>query len=139
MKREVRAELSPENEKLAQKQAEKLAVQEVRETQEQLRERDQQIKSLKRMVTTLQKKLPDGRAQELGVVRQWTLAEALESRFRVDNISVTAHGVAGADVVQVVRDPNGKIVVRSSRSPSGLPTGRKGGCASCARSEERST
>jgi len=108
LKRELRAELSPEIEKLAQKQAEKLTVQELRESQEQLRERDNQIRALKRTVTTLQKKLPDGRAQELGVVRQQTLAEALETRFKMDKISVTPRGVAGADVVQVVRDPSGR-------------------------------
>jgi len=107
LRREVRTEMSPEIEKLATKQARKLAADEVRESREELSESRRQISSLKRTVTTLQKKLPAGRAQELGVVRQHSLAEILEARFRTDRISMIGRGVAGADVVQTVCDGSG--------------------------------
>jgi len=107
LKRELLAGQKPEIEKRAQKQADTLAARKVREAQEELRERDRQITSLRRQVTTLQKKLPPGRAQELGVVRQQTLADILETRFRADRVSVVPRGVAGADVVQIVCDVGG--------------------------------
>jgi len=107
LKRELLAEQKPEIEKRAQKQADILAAKKVREAEEELGERNRQIASLRRQVTTLQKKLPPGRAQELGVVRQQTLADILTGRFRTDRISVISRGVAGADVVQIVCDGGG--------------------------------
>jgi hypothetical protein len=106
MKRELRAELNPEIEKLAAKRAENLAAEELRGAREQLRDEQRQNRSLRTKLTKLQRS-PAGRAQELGVQRQQTLAEILQARFRTDRISVTRRGVAGADVVQVVCDGAG--------------------------------
>jgi len=120
LKRELLAEQKPEIEKRAQKQADILAAKKVREAEEELSERNRQIASLRRQVTTLQKKPPPGRAQELGVVRQQTLADILKARFRTDRVSVISRGIAGADVVQIVCDgggaPCGSILWETKRA-----------------------
>ncbi len=105
LRKELRAELEPE----VAKRAARLSEKELREKAEEVRERDQQITSLKRQVTILSKKLPSGRAQTLGDVRQQTLAQQLQSRCPADEIIEVRKGVRGADVVQRVRAPNGAV------------------------------
>lgn len=120
LRRKLIAEQKPEIEQLVQKQADTLAAKKVRDAEEKLSEQTKQVAALRRQLTTLQKKLPPGRAQELGVVRQQTLADVLMARFRMDNVSVVSRGVAGADVVQIVCDsagaPCGSILWETKRA-----------------------
>jgi len=104
LKKEAQAESRAEMEKTAERKAKLLAAKEVRDLGEQLRERDKRITSLRSQVTKLEKKLTPGRAQELGVVRQETLAEMLRRRFPQDVINGVQRGVRGADIAQVVCD-----------------------------------
>jgi hypothetical protein len=103
LKTQLREELSVELER----KTKRLSAKELREKDEELRERERQIASLKRQVTSLSKKLPAGRAQALGDVRQETLAQRLAARCPQDEIAAVARGVRGADIIQRVRAPSG--------------------------------
>lgn len=116
----VRREIAPEVDKKAEVKAEQLAKSKLREKDEELRDREKTISSLKSQLTRMQKKMPVARAQELGVMRQHTLAEMLSLRFPTDRITVIPRGVAGADVVQVIvqgsGQPCGSILWESKRA-----------------------
>jgi hypothetical protein len=105
LEKEVRAEMAPE----AERKAARLKAKELRDKDEEVRERDRQIATLKRQITNLSKKLPSPRAQALGDVRQETLAQRLASRCPQDDITAVPKGVRGADIVQRVRGPSGKV------------------------------
>lgn len=104
LRKQVREELAPE----VESKAKRLTAKELREKDEEVRERDRQIATLKRQVTSLSKKLPSGRAQSLGDIRQETLAQRLASRCPHDEIALIPKGVRGADIVQHVRAPGGQ-------------------------------
>jgi hypothetical protein len=104
----LKREIAPEVDAQATKKAEKLADARLRAKDEELRDATKQISSLRTQVTKLQRRLPSGRAQELGVARQETLADVLGRRFPSDEIRVIARGVAGGDVRHVVRGPGGE-------------------------------
>lgn len=105
LKKEIRAQLEPE----VAKKAERLGAKELREEQEKVRERDRQIVTLTRRVTSLSRKLPSARAQTLGDVRQETLGTRLANRCPDDEITPVPRGVRGADIVQHVRNPAGVV------------------------------
>ena len=105
VKKELRAEMAAD----VQKQAALQAAKEVRAKDEEVREANRQIAALKRQVTNLSKKLPPSRAQALGDVRQETLAGRLATRCPQDEIAAVPRGVRGADVIQSVRDPSGRV------------------------------
>jgi hypothetical protein len=120
LRQTVRNELRAESAQEIQKQAQRIATKELREKDEEVREGQRQIASLRRQVTNLSKKLPAGRAQTLGDVRQDTLAQSLVSRCPQDEILAVSKGVKGADIVQSVRDPSlrvcGTILWESKRA-----------------------
>jgi hypothetical protein len=68
----------------------------VRELEDKLRRVNTQLDEAKRKGTT-------GSRQEEGYTKQDLFAEALRRRFPADEIRVTPRGMAGADVVQMVR------------------------------------
>jgi hypothetical protein len=104
----VRNELRAQNTKEVEQQAQRLIEKAVRDKDEEVRERDRQIATLRRQVTNLSKKLPVGRAQALGGVREDTLAQSLSTRCPDDVIAAVSKGVRGADLVQSIRDPSGR-------------------------------
>jgi hypothetical protein len=114
------SELKAKNHDQVQAEAKRIAAREVREKDEVVRERDRQIAGLKRQVTVLNKKLPTGRAQALGDVREETLAQTLIARCPQDDIVAIAKRAGGADLVQTVRDtsmsPCGTIAWESKRA-----------------------
>jgi hypothetical protein len=117
LKREMASEVDAQ----AASKAEKLAAGQLRAKDEELREATKQISTLKSRVTKLQRRLPGSRAQELGVVRQDTLADLLGRRFPADEIRVIGRGIAGGDVRQMVCGPNGpagSILWESKRAAS---------------------
>jgi len=117
LKKELRAELAPE----VEKKAARLRANELRDKEEEVRERDRRIAALRRQVTTLSKKLPSPRAQALGDVRQETLVQRLASRCPQDEITAVPRGVRGADIVQRVRGAGGvcgTILWESKRAAS---------------------
>jgi hypothetical protein len=122
LRKAIKTELREENAAEVKKQAQLLAAKEIRDKGEEVRERERQIASLRREVTNLSKKLPAGRAQTLGDVRQETLAQMLVSRCPQDEITAVSKGVRGADIVQIVRDPSGRacgsILWESKRAAS---------------------
>ena len=77
-------ELAPEIERRAQAKAERLAAGQLREKDEEVREARKKVAAVKRDMTKLQRRMPPERAQELGVVRQETLADTLRSLFPWD-------------------------------------------------------
>ena len=105
LRKQVREELAPE----VESKAKRLTAKELREKDEEVRERDRQIATLKRQVTNLSKKLPSGRAQSLGDIRQETLAHRLASRCPHDELALVPRGTRGADIVQHVRTPTGRV------------------------------
>lgn len=113
-------ELKPEIDQRARQKAEQMVARQLREKDEELREKDKTVASLRRDVTRLQRRMPAGRAQELGVVRQETLAENLRSLFPWDRIDEVKRGVRGADVIQSVcensRTPAGSILWETKRA-----------------------
>jgi hypothetical protein len=113
-------ELAPEIEKRAKAKAERLAAGQLLEKDEEVREAHKEVASLRRDMTKLQRRMPPGRAQELGVVRQETLADILRSLFPRDRIEETKRGVRGADVTQSVCEnagpPAGSILWECKRA-----------------------
>jgi hypothetical protein len=115
----LRKELAAEVDEKAAAKAQRLAQADVRAAREEVRERDRRISNLQGQITRLQKRIPDPRAQELGVERQQTLADLLHERFPEDTIEVVRRGVAGADVRQTVRAAgaaSGSILWESKRA-----------------------
>lgn len=109
LRQSIRGELRAESAQEVQKQARRLAAKELRDKDEELRDQERQIAGLRRQVTSLTKKLPAGRAQALGDVRQDTLAQSLGSRCPQDEVLAVSKGRRGADIVQSVRDSSGRI------------------------------
>lgn len=113
-------ELAPEIDRRAAQKAERLVAGQLREKDEELREKDKTVASLRRDVTRLQRRMPAGRAQELGVVRQETLADNLRSMFPWDQIEEVKRGVRGADIIQSVCEnsapPAGSILWETKRA-----------------------
>jgi hypothetical protein len=105
----IKNELNAENHEQMKAEAKRMAAKEVREIGEVVRERDRQISGLKRTVTALNKKLPAGRAQALGDVREETLAQSLIARCPQDEVLAVSKRGGGADLVQSVRDLSGCI------------------------------
>lgn len=109
VRKAIRTELREENAAEVRKQAQRIAAKELRDKDEEVREAQKQIASLRRQVTNLSKKLPAGRAQALGDIRQDTLAQVLMTRCPQDEIVAVSKGIRGADIVQSVRDPSGRV------------------------------
>src|SRR5262249_25929645 len=106
----IESELRAANDERVQAEAKRLAAKEnrdkdkeLRDKDEVIRERDRQIAGLRRKVTAL--KLPAGRAQALGDVREETLAQSLTSRCPQDDIVAISKRNGGADLLQSVRNP----------------------------------
>ena len=103
----LRKEVIAEVDQRAELKARKLSVAEVRREQEKTREAERRNKNLQAQITKLQKKMPEVRAQELGIERQRTLLELLHDRFPTDRFTEVKRGASGADVVQEVGDDSG--------------------------------
>lgn len=104
----LRKEVNSEVDEKARAKAARIAATQVRESQEQVKDREKTIAALRSQLTRIQKRMPSGRAQELGVLRQQTLADLLSNRFPSDEITVIPRGVSGADVVEIVIGDGGK-------------------------------
>lgn len=113
-KKRITAEVLSKAEPKIDSKAKRLAAEMVRAQlgpkDEELRVREQEISRLKRDITNLSKKVPEERAQQLGAIRELTLAERLRSRFPDDEVRPIPKGQRGGDVVQVVRSPRGNEV-----------------------------
>lgn len=108
-RQQIKTELRAESQEQVKAEAKRLATKELREKDEEVRESQRQIAGLRRQVTALNKKLPVGRAQALGDVREETLAQRLIGRCPQDEIVAVSKRAGGVDLVQSVRDPSGCI------------------------------
>jgi hypothetical protein len=112
--------LGPELERRAEAKAQRLVAGQLREKDEEVREAHKEVAAVRRDMTKLQRRMPPRRAQELGVVRQETLADILRSLFPWDQIEEVKRGVRGADVMQSVCEnagpPAGSILWESKRA-----------------------
>lgn len=72
-------------------------------------ERDKQLEDVRRANEDLRRKLEQGSQQMQGEVLELELEEMLRSEFIYDDVREVPKGVRGADVLQVVRDRNGRL------------------------------
>lgn len=105
---DVRKQLLPKVQAEAEQRAEERLRTELRDKGEVVTDLKRQVSRLKSEITKLSRNLPSERAQQLGTVRETTLADLLRAHFPEDSISQTPRGRAGADVTQTVFAKPGK-------------------------------
>lgn len=75
-----------------------------------VRDKDEKIDGLRRKITELQQRAEQGSMQAQGESLEVELEYRLKELFPFDNIKPVAKGESGADIIQEVMSPNGKIV-----------------------------
>jgi hypothetical protein len=86
------------------------------------REKDLQIEGMRRQIEELQRKASQGSQQLQGEAAEQCLQDRLESAFPQDGLDPVPTGIRGADLVQLVRDQQGRaagIVVWESKRTKG--------------------
>ncbi len=77
-----------------------------------LAERDKQIGDLKKLIEEMKQKSEQGSQETQGEVLELDIQAALERQFPHDEIAPVPKGVAGADLIQTVRDGQGRACGR---------------------------
>jgi len=86
------------------------AAEQVREeTRLKDREKDEQLKALRKQIEDLKQRSEQGSVQSQGEALELELEDALRSAFPSDSIEPVGKGKTGADVVQKVKDVNGRL------------------------------
>ena len=72
-------------------------------------EKDKQLEDARRANEDLKRKLEQGSQQTQGEVLELEIENLLRSEFPHDEVRAVAKGIRGGDIIQIVRNPNGKI------------------------------
>ncbi len=72
-------------------------------------EKDKVINDLKKSLEDAQRKATQGSQQLQGEVQELALEDMLKSEFPFDEISPVGKGMQGADIIQKIHDPSGKL------------------------------
>lgn len=72
-------------------------------------EKDKQLADMKKQIEELQQKANQGSQQTQGEVLELELEKLLGSEFPLDDITPVAKGVNGADIIQKIKDNQGKV------------------------------
>jgi hypothetical protein len=73
------------------------------------REKDEQLKALRKQIEDLKQRSEQGSVQSQGEALELELEDALRSAFPSDSIVPVGKGKTGADIVQKVKDVNGRL------------------------------
>ncbi len=74
-----------------------------------MREKDDLVGSLRKQVEDMQRKMEQGSQERQGEMMEDALKDVLQRRFPYDRFEDVAKGSRGADIVQVVCGPTGKV------------------------------
>ncbi|HPD47549.1 MAG TPA: DUF2130 domain-containing protein [Anaerohalosphaeraceae bacterium] len=77
-----------------------------------MREKDDQLASLRKQVEDMQRKMEQGSQERQGEMMEEALKDVLRERFPYDRFEDVAKGSRGADILQVVYGPTGKVCGR---------------------------
>ncbi len=105
LKLEIERILSRERKKIKEEAVEK--VQEEQRLKD--REKDEQLNMLRKQIEDLKKRSEQGSVQAQGEALELELEDVLMAAFPTDEIEPVAKGKSGADVIQKVKDGNGKM------------------------------
>jgi len=75
-------------------------------------EKDKQISDTRRQIEELKRKMEQGSQQTQGEVMELAIEDLLKKVFPLDQIKEVPKGVAGADIIQVVKNNSGKVCGR---------------------------
>ncbi|QIK37668.1 DUF2130 domain-containing protein [Caldichromatium japonicum] len=77
-----------------------------------LKEKDKQLEDLRRVIADLQRKSEQGSQELQGEVLELDIQAALAQRFPLDEVAPVPKGVAGADLIQTVKNHRGQVCGR---------------------------
>ncbi len=77
-----------------------------------LKEKDKQLEDLRRVIADLQRKSEQGSQELQGEVLELDIQAALEQRFPQDEVMPVPKGIAGADLIQTVKNNRGQACGR---------------------------
>lgn len=77
-----------------------------------LKEKDKQLEDLRRVISELQRKSEQGSQELQGEVLELDIQAALAQRFPLDEVVPVPKGVAGADLIQTVKNHRGQVCGR---------------------------
>lgn len=101
----VQRKLDEERKKITEEAQRKAA-----EAQElKMREKDDLVASLRKQMEDMQRKMEQGSQERQGEMLEEALKEVLEQKFRHDRFEDVPKGKQGADIIQVVCGPTGKV------------------------------
>ncbi len=102
---EVERKLSEERKKIAEEAGKKAA----EENLLKLREKDDMVITLRKQLEDMQRRMEQGSQERQGEMMEEALKEVLERKFCYDRFEDVPKGKRGADIVQVVSGPGGKV------------------------------
>jgi hypothetical protein len=102
---ELEKKLAEEEEKIRQEEQKRIA----QEYQLKILEKEKKLADALKLVDEYKRKLEQGSQQLQGEVQELALEEILKREFPYDEIREVPKGVEGADVLQIVKNHNGRI------------------------------
>lgn len=102
---ELEKKLAQEEEKIRQEEQKRIA----QEYQLKILEKEKKLADALKLVDEYKRKLEQGSQQLQGEVQELALEEILKREFPYDEIREVPKGVEGADVLQIVKNQNGRI------------------------------
>jgi hypothetical protein len=102
---ELEKKLAQEEEKIRQEEQKRIA----QEYQLKILEKEKKLADALKLVDEYKRKLEQGSQQLQGEVQELVLEEMLKREFPYDEIHEVPKGVEGADVLQIVKNQNGRI------------------------------
>jgi hypothetical protein len=102
---ELEKKLAEEEEKIRQEEQKRIA----QEYQLKILEKEKKLADALKLVNEYKRKLEQGSQQLQGEVQELALEEILKKEFPYDEIREVPKGVEGADVLQIVKNQNGRM------------------------------
>ena len=102
---EVQRKITEERKRISEEASKKA----VEEQQLKMREKDDQLTAMKKQIDELKRKAEVGSQERQGEVLEEELKELLERKFPRDDFEDVLKGNRGADIIQVVNSPSGKV------------------------------
>jgi len=102
---ELEKRLAEEEEKIRQEEQKRIA----QEYQLKILEKEKKLADALKLVEEYKRKLEQGSQQLQGEVQELALEEILKREFPYDEIREVPKGVEGADVLQIVKNQNGRV------------------------------
>jgi hypothetical protein len=102
---ELEKKLAEEEEKIRQEEQKRIA----QEYQLKILEKEKKLADALKLVDEYKRKLEQGSQQLQGEVQELALEEILKKEFPYDEIREVPKGVEGADVLQIVKNQNGRM------------------------------